>query len=133
MKPFFPQSIETAEMKLLKAQVEHVVRGGSSIGDSFVKARVDDLQDHDIMTFFIIVMFIEHFIVLFKVYLEEIIQDVPKFVEKKAIKVQHQIEDMGKQQKEADMQGIINKLKLDKKNQHDTFVNVVRQVTEKHS
>jgi hypothetical protein len=55
------------------------------------------------MTFFIIVMFIEHLIVLFKVYLEEVIQDVPKFVEKKAIKVQHQIEDMGKQQKESDM------------------------------
>ena len=41
------------------------------------------------MKFFIILMFIEHGIVLFKVYLEEIIEDVPKFVQKKAFKVQH--------------------------------------------
>ena len=31
------------------------------------------LKDHDIMKFFIIIMFIEHIIVIFKAYLEEII------------------------------------------------------------
>jgi hypothetical protein len=38
------------------------------------------LKDHDIMKFFIIIMFIEHFIALFKIYIEEIIEDAPKFV-----------------------------------------------------
>lgn len=68
------------------------------------------------MKFFIIVMFIEHAIILLKAYLEEYIQDTPKFVEKKAVKVQHQIEEMGIKLKELEKQEIIDQLKLDKKN-----------------
>ena len=66
--------------------------GFASLATSIVSHKVKGLKDHDIMKFFIIVMFIEHLIILFKVYLEEYIEDVPNFVLKKAIKVQHQIE-----------------------------------------
>jgi len=55
---------------------------------SKVPEESDALQDHEIMQFFIILMFIEHFIILFKFFLEEWIPDTPPFVERRAIKVQ---------------------------------------------
>jgi len=61
--------------------------GGIGMGgmiDAIVVKSMDALKDHDIMKFVIIVMFIEHVIVLVKVYLEEYIEDVPKFVKKKS-------------------------------------------------
>ena len=54
--------------------------GMSGMIDAIVVKSMDSLKDHDIMKFVIIVMFIEHVIVLVKVYLEEYIEDVPKFV-----------------------------------------------------
>ena len=65
---------------------------------------VPALTDHDIMKFFIILMFIEHVIVLFKMYIEEVIEDSPKFVEKKASKVQHEMEKMKRIQKDNENQ-----------------------------
>jgi len=60
----------------------------------------DALQDHQVLKFFIILMFIEHFIILFKFFLEEWIPDSPPFVERRAIKVQQRIESMGLANKE---------------------------------
>jgi hypothetical protein len=60
----------------------------------------DNLQDHQILQFFIILMFIEHLIILFKFFLEEWIPDSPAFVELRAIKVQQQIESMSLVNKE---------------------------------
>jgi hypothetical protein len=74
------------------------------------------LKDHDIMKFVIIMMFIEHVIVLVKVYLEEYIEDVPKFVLKKAIKVQREIEKLGIDQKDKIIQDLEKEMK-DKDNQ----------------
>ena len=90
-RPLFPKTIEDKD-KSLDLSLDKLSGGFSSMADAIVNKSVDKLKDHDIMKFFIIVMFIEHCIILFKVYLEEYIQDVPAFVVKKAIKVQHQIE-----------------------------------------
>jgi hypothetical protein len=87
-RPLFPKTIDDDDSVSPTIPITNAFKS-ISIANGIFHHKVAVLKDHDIMKFFIIVMFIEHLIILFKVYLEEYIEDVPSFVVKKAIKVQH--------------------------------------------
>ena len=72
---------------MFPASREHPVEKDQDL--DFALGEDEALHDHEVMNFFVIIIFIEHSIVIFKAFLEEYIEDVPSFVIKRSIKVQH--------------------------------------------